>query len=42
MLASALKREGFEKKEKEAVSCFVVYKEKGMCFLHLAQKILVL
>jgi hypothetical protein len=38
--ASALKTR-LQKREKEAVSCFVVYKKKGRCFSPSAQKMLV-
>jgi hypothetical protein len=37
-LASALKEKASEKREKDAISCFVVYAKKGRCFSPPAQK----
>jgi hypothetical protein len=39
--ASALKIKLRQKREKEAVLCFVVYEKKGRCFSPSAQKMLV-
>ena len=40
-LASALKEKALEKREKEAILCFVVYAKKGRCFSPSAQKVLI-
>jgi hypothetical protein len=37
-LASALKEKASEKREKDAILCFVVYAKKGRCFSPSAQK----
>jgi hypothetical protein len=37
-LASASKEKASEKREKEAILCFVVYAKKGRCFSPMAQK----
>jgi hypothetical protein len=37
-LASALKEKASEKREKDAILCFVVYAKKGRCFSPSSQK----